>query len=78
MGAYMGTYLSGLVIAAYGILVRRRWFRVVEREVRVPGLDAKLDGVGDPAYLFFVQDGSVNGGYSGMLTDPLMLEPSTP
>jgi hypothetical protein len=41
-------------------------------------LDAKLGGVSDPAYLFFVQDGSVNGGYSGMLTDPLMLEPSTP
>jgi len=45
MGAYMGTYLSGLVVAAYGILVRRRWFRVVEREVRIPGLDAKLDGL---------------------------------
>ena len=45
MGAYMWTYLSGLVVAAYGILVRRRWFRVVEREVRIPGLDAKLDGL---------------------------------
>jgi hypothetical protein len=41
-------------------------------------LDAELGGVSDPAYLFFVQDGTVNGGYSGMLTDPLMLEPSTP
>jgi hypothetical protein len=45
MGAYMWTYLSGLVVAAYGILVRRRWFRVVECEVRIPGLDAKLDGL---------------------------------
>jgi hypothetical protein len=45
MGAYMWTYLSGLAVAAYGILVRRRWFRVVEREVRIPGLDAKLDGL---------------------------------
>jgi predicted MPP superfamily phosphohydrolase len=45
MGAYMWTYLSGLAVSAYGILVRRRWFRVVEREVRLPGLDAKLDGL---------------------------------
>ncbi len=29
-------------------------------------------------YLFFVQDGKVNGGYAGVLTNPLMLEPSTP
>jgi predicted MPP superfamily phosphohydrolase len=45
MAAYMWTYLSGLVVCAYGVLVRRRWFRVVEREVRVPGLDPKLDGM---------------------------------
>jgi uncharacterized protein len=45
MGAYMWTYLSGLVVCAYGILVRRRWFRVIEREVRVPGLDVRLDGL---------------------------------
>jgi predicted MPP superfamily phosphohydrolase len=45
MGFYMWTYLSGLVVCGYGILVRRRWFRVVEREVRVPSLDARLDGL---------------------------------
>jgi predicted MPP superfamily phosphohydrolase len=44
MGAYMWTYLSGLVVCAYGVLVRRRWFRVVERELVVPGLDPRLDG----------------------------------
>ena len=41
---YMYSYLSGLVVCGYGILVRRRWYRVVEREVRVPGLDPRLDG----------------------------------
>ena len=41
-------------------------------------LDAKLSGVEDPSYLFFVQDGNINGDYAGMLTDPLMLEPSSP
>jgi hypothetical protein len=41
-------------------------------------LDAKLDGTEDPSYLFFVQDGQINGNYTGMLTDPLMLEPSSP
>jgi predicted MPP superfamily phosphohydrolase len=45
MGAYMWTYLSGLVVCGYGVLVRRRWFRVVEREVRVSGLDPRLDGL---------------------------------
>ena len=44
MGVYMWSYLSGLAVCGYGVLVRRRWFRVVEREVRVPGLDAQFDG----------------------------------
>jgi hypothetical protein len=46
-------------------------------------LDAKMNGQDDGAILFFVQlatDGTpqVNGGYHGPLTDPLMLEPSSP
>ena len=45
MGWYMGSYLSGLAVCGYGILVRRRWFRVVEREVPVPGLDPRFDGL---------------------------------
>jgi predicted MPP superfamily phosphohydrolase len=45
MGAYMWSYLSGLVVCGYGILVRRRWFRVVERDVSIPGLDRRLDGL---------------------------------
>jgi predicted MPP superfamily phosphohydrolase len=45
MGVYMYCYLSGLVVSAYGVLVRRRWYRVVEREVSVPGLDGRLDGL---------------------------------
>jgi predicted MPP superfamily phosphohydrolase len=43
--AYMFTYLAGLVVCGYGVLVRRRWYNVVEREVRMPGLDARLDGL---------------------------------
>lgn len=45
VGAYMWTYLAGLVVCGYGVLVRRRWFRVREREVTIPGLDPKLDGL---------------------------------
>jgi hypothetical protein len=41
-------------------------------------LDAQMDGQRDGSFLFFVQDGKINGGYSGMLTDPLMLQPSAP
>ena len=45
VGVYMASYLSGLVVCAYGVLVRRRWVRVVEREVKIHGLDARLDGM---------------------------------
>lgn len=45
MGAYMWTYLAGLVVCGYGVLVRRRWFRVVEREVRLEGLPRAFDGL---------------------------------
>jgi hypothetical protein len=45
MGVYMWCYLSGLVVCGYGVLIRRRWYRVVEREVVVPGLDARLEGL---------------------------------
>ncbi|HEY6462138.1 MAG TPA: hypothetical protein VIY73_18355, partial [Polyangiaceae bacterium] len=45
MGFYMWAYLSGLVVCGYGVLVRRKWFRVVEREVKVAGLDPRLDGL---------------------------------
>ena len=41
-------------------------------------LDAVLDDTGEPAYIFFVQDGKVNGGYAGDLSNPLELEPSSP
>jgi hypothetical protein len=41
-------------------------------------VDAKLNGVDDPSYFFFVQDGEINGGFQGSLTDPLMFEPSSP
>lgn len=44
LGVYMWSYLSGLVVCGYGILVRRRWYRVVERDVFVPGLAPGLDG----------------------------------
>ncbi len=32
----------------------------------------------DGSFLFFVQDGVVNGNYTGTITDPLMLEGKTP
>jgi predicted MPP superfamily phosphohydrolase len=45
VGVYMWSYLSGLVVCGYGILVRRRWYRVVEREVVIPELAPGLDGM---------------------------------
>jgi predicted MPP superfamily phosphohydrolase len=41
---YFWTYVTGLVVCGYGILVRRRWFRVREIDVAVAGLDPRLDG----------------------------------
>jgi predicted MPP superfamily phosphohydrolase len=43
-GAYLWTYASGLVVCAYGILIRRRWFVVRELDVKVEGLDPSFDG----------------------------------
>jgi hypothetical protein len=41
-------------------------------------LTATMDNDYDGQFLFFVQDGSVNGNYQGTVTDPLMLEGKTP
>lgn len=41
-------------------------------------LDASVGGVKDGAFLFFVQDGKVNGGFTGKLTNPLQLQGNTP
>lgn len=41
-------------------------------------LEAYVDGVRDPAYIFFVQNGQVNGGYQGSLTNPLELQGNLP
>ena len=45
MAFYAGAYVSGLVACGYGVLVRRRWLRVATHEVRIAGLDRRLDGV---------------------------------
>lgn len=41
-------------------------------------LSAQLNGQYTPDFLFFVQNGSVNGNFKGQLTDPLMLQGTTP
>lgn len=41
-------------------------------------LDAAIGGVHDGTFLFFVQKGQINGGFTGTLTDPLMLEGAAP
>jgi hypothetical protein len=41
-------------------------------------VDAKLDGQESGTLFYFVQDGEIDGNYGGSLTDPLMLEPSSP
>jgi hypothetical protein len=41
-------------------------------------LTVTLSGAENGSFLFFVQDGKVNGGYKGIISDPLMLVPSTP
>jgi hypothetical protein len=41
-------------------------------------LKASLGGAVDGSFLFFVQDGKVNGGYTGKLSNPLQLQGKTP
>jgi predicted MPP superfamily phosphohydrolase len=43
-GFFMWTYATGLVIAGYGILVRRRVFQIRHVDVPIPGLARELDG----------------------------------
>ncbi len=45
MDAFMWSYLSGLAVCGYGTLIRRRWFRVIEREVPIVDLDSRLEGL---------------------------------
>ena len=39
---------------------------------------ATVGGLTDPAFFFFVQNGQVNGGYDGHLTNPLRFQPNKP
>ena len=41
-------------------------------------VDAAVGGLKDGAFLFFVQDGKVNGGFAGKLTNPLQLQGKAP
>jgi len=41
-------------------------------------LGASVNGCYDGSFLFFVQSGKVNGGYQGVLTNPIQLEGSSP
>lgn len=41
-------------------------------------ITAAVGGIQDSSFFFFVQDGAVNGGYQGKLTDPLRFEGKTP
>jgi len=41
-------------------------------------VEAAVGGIKDGAFLFFVQNGKVNGGYQGRLTNPLQLQGKTP
>jgi hypothetical protein len=41
-------------------------------------VDAAVGGLKDGAFLFFVQDGKVNGGFAGKLTNPLQFQGNAP
>jgi hypothetical protein len=41
-------------------------------------IEAAVGGVDDSSFFFFVQDGTVNGGYTGTLSDPLRFEGTAP
>lgn len=43
-GAFMWSYAIGLVICAWGVLIRRRFFRIDRVEIVVEGLDPAFDG----------------------------------
>jgi hypothetical protein len=44
----------------------------------VVSLEASIGSLKDGSFIFFVQNGKINGGFTGKLTDPLELEGSAP
>jgi predicted MPP superfamily phosphohydrolase len=43
-GFFLGTYVTSLVIAGYGVTLRRWWFLTERIDVPIPGLDPRFDG----------------------------------
>jgi predicted MPP superfamily phosphohydrolase len=43
-GFFLWTYAAGLVVCGWGVTIRRWWFVVDRLDVKVKGLDPKLDG----------------------------------
>jgi hypothetical protein len=50
----------------------------IETELPVITVNASVDGAQSGSFLFFVQGGKINGGYTKTLTNPLQFEPSSP
>jgi hypothetical protein len=50
----------------------------VGTQLPVITVEASVDGAQSGSFLFFVQDGKINGGYMGALTNPLQFQPSSP
>jgi hypothetical protein len=50
----------------------------VGQSLPVITVGASVDGSYSGSFMFFVQDGQINGGYTGMLSDPLSFQPTAP
>lgn len=71
-------YLTYEIIVTSSVTIETNQITFFTTPGATIALDAQLDGTETGTKLFFMQDGELNGGYRGVITDPVMLVPSTP
>ncbi len=77
-GGFVATPTPSQVDARVTTSTQTNGIRFMTNPGAVLTLQASVGGVQDGSFLFFVQNGQVNGGYQGKLTNPLQLQGKTP
>lgn len=77
-GGFVETQAPSRVAARATTRMEVHGIRFTTEPGAVLTVEASVGGVLDGAFLFFVQDGKINGGYTGKLTNPLELQGKTP
>jgi hypothetical protein len=77
-GGYVASPTASRVEAHVTTSTEVHGIRFATEPGAVVTVEASIGGLEDGSFLFFVQDGKVNGGFSGRLTNPLQVQGDTP